>query len=98
MLAAARAIHADLAAALLGAGSLVAVLGFRDDRKHLPARWRFLGHAAAAAWVLGWLGPLPPVPLFGAVVDLGVAATFLAALSAPAERATPSVNPCQCRP
>ncbi|MEP6482546.1 MAG: hypothetical protein ABJA94_11120, partial [Rhodoglobus sp.] len=59
-----------LGAALLGAGIVVAVLGFLDDRAPLRARWRFLGHLAAAAWVLYWLGPLPPVPLFGVVVDL----------------------------
>ena len=69
-----------LAAALLGSGALVATLGLVDDRKALPARWRFAGHLAAAAWVLFWLGPLPAVPLFGHVVDLGIAATLLSAL------------------
>jgi len=69
-----------LAAALLGSGLVVAVLGFIDDREPIQARWRFLGHLAAAVWVLWWLGPLPPVPLFGVVVDLGVGATLLSAL------------------
>ena len=46
-----------LAAALLGSGLVVAVLGFIDDRRPLPARWRFLGHLLAAVWVLYWLGP-----------------------------------------
>ena len=69
-----------LAGALLGGGGLVAVVGFIDDRQPLPARWRFLGHLAATGWVLACLGPLPPVPLFGRVVDLGIAATLLSAL------------------
>ena len=69
-----------LAAALLGSGLVVAVLGFIDDRKPIRARWRFLGHLAAAVWVLWWLGPLPAVPLFGVVVDLGIGATLLSAL------------------
>jgi Fuc2NAc and GlcNAc transferase len=56
------------------------VLGFIDDRAPIRARWRFLGHLLAAAWVLYWLGPLPPVPLFGVVVDLGIGATLLSAL------------------
>jgi len=76
----ARAMDIRLAAALIGSGVLVAVLGFIDDRRPLPARWRFPGHLLAAVWVLYWLGPLPPVPLFGVVVDLGVGATLLAAL------------------
>jgi len=73
-------VASSLAAALLGAGNLVAFLGFLDDRHTLPARWRFLGHLAAAAWVLFWLGPLPAVPLFGRIVDLGLVATLLSAL------------------
>ena len=80
VLALAGSVASSLAAALLGAGTLVALLGFLDDRQTLPARWRFAGHLAAAAWVLYWLGPLPPVPLFGRMVDLGLAATLLSAL------------------
>ena len=73
-------VEPRLVAALLGAGSLVALLGFLDDRFTLPARWRFAGHLAAAAWVLVWLGPLPAVPLFGHIIDFGIAATLLSAL------------------
>ena len=73
-------IDPRLAAALLGSGSIVAVLGFMDDRRPLRARWRFLGHLIATVWVLGWLGPLPSVPILGVRVDLGIAATLLSAL------------------
>ena len=66
-----------LAAALLGGGALVAVLGFIDDRRPLPARWRFAGHVLAAAWVLFWIGTLPPVPIFGLTFDLGIGTTLL---------------------
>lgn len=60
-----------LGAALVGAGTAVAVIGFADDHWQLPARWRFLGHVVAALWVLWLLGPLPPVPAFGIKVELG---------------------------
>lgn len=73
-------LAADLAWALLGAGSLVAVLGFVDDRMSLPARVRFTGHLMAAAWTLWWLGHIPPVPLFGSQLDLGVTGSLLSLL------------------
>ena len=66
--------------ATLGSGAMVAVLGFVDDRSSLPARWRLLGHLAAAIWVLGWMGPIPPVTLFGVVVNLSYAGPMLCAL------------------
>ena len=76
----AQAMNPRLAAALLGGGALVAVLGFIDDRRPLPARWRFAGHLLAAVWVLAWLGPLPAVPIFGVIVDLRAGAVLLSAL------------------
>lgn len=73
-------IEAPLLWATLGAGGLVAVLGYLDDRSSLPARWRFAGHLAAALWVMAWLGPLPKVPLLGVAVDLGWAGPALSVL------------------
>jgi len=70
-------IEANLAWATLGAGLVVAFLGFVDDHLHMPARWRFLGHTAAAFWVWAWLGPIPPVPIFGVPIQLGVAGAAL---------------------
>lgn len=75
-----RLIEPGLAVAALGAGTLVAALGFADDRVGLPARVRFVGHAAAAAWVLWWMGAIPPVPLLTRTVDLGVAGPALCGL------------------
>jgi Fuc2NAc and GlcNAc transferase len=69
-----------LCLALLGSGLLVATIGFIDDRHTLPARWRFAGHSAAAAWLLYWAGPLPPVPVLGLSLDLGPLTVALAAL------------------
>ncbi|MDP9522126.1 MraY family glycosyltransferase [Pseudomonas putida] len=50
---------------LLGAGGLVALIGFMDDHGHIAARWRLLGHFAAAGWGLAWLGGMPPLTVFG---------------------------------
>ncbi len=66
--------------ALAGAGALVAVVGFMDDHKHIPARWRLLGHFSAAIWALFWIGGLPPLIVFGAGVDLGLSGHILAAV------------------
>jgi Fuc2NAc and GlcNAc transferase len=73
-------LRSELCFALIGSGLLVAGLGFLDDRSPLPARWRFMGHAASAAWFLYWAMPLPPVPMFGHSLELGAATSALAAL------------------
>ena len=73
-------IEQRLMIAVLGGGAMVAVLGFADDRCSLPARWRFAGHLVAAIWVLGWMGAVPSVPLFGVVTNLSYAGPMLCAL------------------
>lgn len=73
-------VDSGAAFALCGAGGLVAVVGFLDDHGHIAARWRLLGHFAAAAWALFWLGGLPVISLFGTVVDLGWFGHVLAAV------------------
>ncbi len=65
---------------ILGAGTVVAVLGFLDDHGHIAARWRLLGHFFSAAWALYWLGGLPPILLFGYSFDFGVIGHVLAAV------------------
>jgi len=72
-------IERALCIATLGSGTVVSILGYLDDRYHVSAGIRFLGHVAAAAWVLIWFGPLPPVTIFGLVVNLGLATTLLSA-------------------
>ncbi|AIG05691.1 glycosyltransferase WbpL [Pseudomonas fluorescens] len=58
-------------AALLGAGLLIAIIGFMDDHGHIAARWRLLGHFTAAIWTLSWMHGLPAITAFGVVFDLG---------------------------
>lgn len=69
----------EIMLAFLGAGALVAVIGFMDDHGHIAARWRLLGHFAGAVWALFWLGGLPPLSAFGFMLDLGWIGTVLAA-------------------
>jgi Fuc2NAc and GlcNAc transferase len=66
--------------ALLGAGAGIALLGFLDDRGHIAARWRLLGHFAAAVWALFWLGGLPQVEVFGFILELNWLGDVLAAV------------------
>lgn len=65
------ALSTPLLLALLGSGLVIAALGFLDDHGHVAARWRLLGHFIAAVWALIWLGGLPPVAMFGSVLDIG---------------------------
>lgn len=73
------AVSSDVLIAAGGSGALIAIIGFMDDHGHIAARWRLLGHFAAAAWALFWLGGLPAITLFGMSVDLGWAGGVLAA-------------------
>ncbi|MDR9874050.1 glycosyltransferase family 4 protein [Pseudomonas allii] len=65
---------------LLGAGALIAVVGFLDDHGHIAARWRLLAHFSAAIWALCWIGGLPTISLAGVELDLGWFGHVLAAL------------------
>ncbi|WP_371366034.1 glycosyltransferase family 4 protein [Pseudomonas sp. QL9] len=62
----------------LVAGGLVAVVGFVDDHRHIPARWRLLGHFAAAAALLWAFNGLPPLPFAGTSWNLGLLGHLLA--------------------
>lgn len=74
------AVDSHVLVALGGGGALIAIVGFMDDHGHIPARWRLLGHFIAAAWMLGWLGGLPPFTIFGLGLDLGWGGSMLAAV------------------
>ncbi|RUR11860.1 MraY family glycosyltransferase [Legionella septentrionalis] len=69
-----------LAAPLLGAGLLIALLGFLDDKASLPATWRLLGHLAAAGFVLYYLGGFPPIYILGCGVPVGAVLNVVALL------------------
>jgi Fuc2NAc and GlcNAc transferase len=47
-------------AGLLGGGLTVAAIGFLDDHRHVPARYRLLAHVAASIWLLAWRQGWPP--------------------------------------
>ena len=64
-------ISAGFFLAMAGGGGAVAMIGFLDDHGHIAARWRLLGHFASAFWLLGWVGGIPSVELFGTALDLG---------------------------
>lgn len=66
--------------AFLGAGAGIALLGFLDDHGHIAARWRLLGHFAGSIWALFWFSGLPPIELFGFMLDLGWFGHVLAAV------------------
>lgn len=65
--------------AMTGAGLLIAVIGFIDDHNHIAARWRLLGHFAAAAWGLFWIGGLAPLSLAGFTLEAGFVGSIIAA-------------------
>ena len=70
----------DVVYGLLGAGALVALVGFVDDHGHVPARWRLLGHFLSASWALFWLNGLPPIRILGVDVDLAWGGNILAVI------------------
>ncbi len=59
-------ISSELCWALLGGGTLVAAIGYGDDIRGIPARWRFFCHFLAATWAVFWLGGFP-------ILDIGIA-------------------------
>lgn len=65
---------------IAGGGAIVALIGYVDDRGHIPAHWRLLGHAAGALWLLAWMGGLPPLAVAGLVLQPGTLSNVLAAL------------------
>lgn len=64
--------------ALLPAGAWIAAIGFLDDHRHIPARWRLLGHFLGTGWLMYWLGGFPPLSVPWGTLDLGVAGDVLA--------------------
>ncbi len=67
----------DESCAILGGGTLVAVVGWLDDRHGLSARTRLTAHVAAAGWALWWLGGMPFLTTGQEVRSLGVFGTVL---------------------
>jgi Fuc2NAc and GlcNAc transferase len=71
-------VPADLAAALLIGGPIVAIVGFIDDLRGVSASARLAVQFAAFGWCVYRLGPLPPIHLGFSVVNLGVVGSIAA--------------------
>lgn len=63
-------LHAAVGVA--GGGTLVAAVGWLDDRLQLSSLVRILTHGAAAVWLLAWVGGLPAVTIGTMELPLGI--------------------------
>ena len=68
----------SLLAAVCGGGSLVALVGWVDDRRGLPAPVRALAHVVAACWALAWLHGMPSLQLGEQSIAVGWGGAVLA--------------------
>ena len=59
---------------------ITALVGFVDDHRPLNPRVRLISHFMTAIIGVVSLGGLPPLPMFGAVVDLGLPGNVLAVI------------------
>jgi Fuc2NAc and GlcNAc transferase len=65
------AVDRSLIVALLGGGTAIAIVGFVDDRRSVPAAVRLSVHAAASLWVLIVFGGLPAIQIGDTIVHFG---------------------------
>jgi Fuc2NAc and GlcNAc transferase len=56
------AIRLDVLMSLIGGGTAIALIGFLDDRRPIPASIRLAVHVAAGVWALLCLGGVPLLP------------------------------------
>ncbi|MCC5015552.1 MULTISPECIES: MraY family glycosyltransferase [unclassified Legionella] len=73
-----KCISLSVFATLLLSGGGIAVLGFLDDRGHIPAKWRLLGHFIATGLALYLLGGMPAISLFNWTLAPGFISNVLA--------------------
>lgn len=66
-----------IAITLIGASGGVALIGFLDDRKWLPLRWRLSGHFIISGFALYVLGGFPSIVFFHWVLSPGFVANIL---------------------
>lgn len=60
-------------------GGWVSLIGFVDDRRHIAARWRLIGHFVAAVWILAMLNGAPRVTMWGYALSCGWLGSIVAA-------------------
>ena len=65
-------LPSDIFSSLAVGGVLIASIGFADDHRHVPAKWRFLVQVIAATFAVTMLGGLPEIQLGDKSVDLGI--------------------------
>jgi Fuc2NAc and GlcNAc transferase len=70
-----------LGTAMLGGGALVAVVGWLDDVRGVPARGRLASHLVAAVWAVSWLGGMPELTVGTGSFHLGAAGGAVAVLA-----------------
>lgn len=70
-----------LTLALTGAGGLVALVGFLDDRLNLPALPRLVAQLAAAAFAVIVIGGIPPIPMGNWMLVPGVVGLVVAIIA-----------------
>ena len=66
--------------AFVGAGLLVAALGFLDDHGHISARFRLVGHFVAGLFALYCLGGMPALHVLGWILSAGWLLNILAVI------------------
>lgn len=69
----------DITIAIIGSGTVIAIIGFWDDHNHIAAKWRLLAHFAASFWILYWLGGIPKIQIFTYSIDAGIFGLILVA-------------------
>jgi Fuc2NAc and GlcNAc transferase len=74
-------VDARLTLALAVGGVAIALVGFVDDRRSLPASRRALVHLIAAIYAVAVLGGFPPLQIGDRVIDLGLAGDALAVVA-----------------
>jgi Fuc2NAc and GlcNAc transferase len=67
----------DLAIALFGGGFMIALVGWIDDHRDLPALTRFAVQFFSAGWAMFWLGGLRSLTIGSTELHLGIFGTLL---------------------
>ena len=73
-------IPLNIGLALAGGGAMVALVGWVDDHRDLPALPRFAVQFISAAWAMYWLGGLPSLSIGVVSVQLGAFGSILGIL------------------
>lgn len=73
-------LSADAFLAFFGGGTLVASIGYWDDRHDLSAKARLLGHFTAAAWAVICIGGIPHLDMGFATLEWGFMGNIVSVL------------------